>query len=202
MPRRLKVLIAGDSFSADWRVKYPAHEPGWPNMLAERHQCKNVAMAGSSIARTLWQLEAERLEDYDAVVVAHTSPYRIYVDRHPVHHSDPLHRNADLIHTDIKHHAETRPELRCIVDYYERYHDLHHARFVYNLIEEKICQLLDTHSSRVVHMTNLPREGLYRLPALLDCSDLQGPEHHGLMNHYNLATNRQVYERVLQRLEQ
>jgi len=42
----MKILICGDSFAADWTVKYPGQ--GWPNMLAQQHEIVNLAQAGCS----------------------------------------------------------------------------------------------------------------------------------------------------------
>jgi hypothetical protein len=36
----MKVLIVGDSFAADWTVKYPSGK-GWVNLLAEHHDVTN-----------------------------------------------------------------------------------------------------------------------------------------------------------------
>ena len=51
----MKILICGDSFAADWTVKYPGQ--GWPNMLAEIHEVTNLAQAGCSEYKILKQLE-------------------------------------------------------------------------------------------------------------------------------------------------
>mgnify|MGYP001085387861 FL=1 len=196
-----KILIAGDSFSSDWTVKYSNHGQGWPNMIANDYFVKNIAMAGSSIVRTLWQLQSEQINNYDVVIVSHTSPNRIYVDEHPVHKDDPLHKNADLIHTDIKYHAKERPELQCIVDYFEQYNDINCSRFIYNLIEEKIDEIFKNYTGAVIHMTNLPRDGLYKFKDMLDYSHFMGKQHRGLMNHYNDKTNTIIYNRVKQLIE-
>jgi len=196
------ILITGDSYSCDWTVKYTNQGLGWPNLLAQDYTVTNVAMAGSSIVRTLWQLQSENINDYDAVIVTHTSPNRIYVAEHPIHKDDLLHKNADLIHTDIKHQSQTKPELQCIVDYFEKYYDLDYSRFVYNLIEEKIDGLFNNYTGKVIHMTNLLRDNCYQFTDMLDCSDLIGKRYHGLINHYNNKANTIVYNRVKSLLEE
>lgn len=198
----MKVLICGDSFSADWTVKYKNSGLGWPNMVALEHDVTNIAQAGSSIYRTYLQLTNTDLTKYDAILITHTSPNRIYVKEHPVHKSDLLHKDADLIHTDIKYHAEFNSDLRVIVDYFEKYYDLEYARFVYNLIEEKIDRILDSFKGKVIHMTNLPRDGLYKFKNMHDFSFLMGKRYHGTMNHYNQEANEIVFRTVKKLLEQ
>ena len=41
-----KILIAGDSFAADWTVKYKGE--GWVNTLCKDYDVTNVAQAGVS----------------------------------------------------------------------------------------------------------------------------------------------------------
>ena len=195
------ILICGDSFSSDWKIKYPDSGPGWPIMIADNYNVTNIAMAGSSIIRTLWQLESKNIYDYDAIIITHTSPNRIYVREHPVHKDDLLHANADLMHTDIKYHAQNKPELKCIVNYFEQYYDLDYAIYIYNMIEEKIEKLLSKYNGKIIHMTNLPRDGLYKFDQMIDFSKLMGKKYRGLMNHYNLKTNTMVYNQVQLLLE-
>jgi hypothetical protein len=197
----MKILIAGDSFSADWTIKYKNNGLGWPNMLALDHDVTNIAEAGTSLYKTYLQLQTVDINAYDAVIITHTSPNRIYVKEHPVHKGDLLHNNACLIHTDIKYHAESNPELEPIVDYFEKYYDLDYAVFVYNLIEEKIDRMFDSYNGKVIHMTNLPRTDLYQFDNMLDFSHLQGKKYHGLMNHYNDKANFIVYDKVTEKLK-
>ena len=107
------ILIAGDSYAADWTVKYAGC--GWPNMLAQKHNVHNLAQAGCCIYKTLKQIESVNINHYDAVIINHTSPNRIYVNTHPVHFADPLHKNSSLIYLDIKEHSKSNPELKVII---------------------------------------------------------------------------------------
>ena len=196
---RMKILICGDSFSADWTVKYPGR--GWPNLLAERYDVVNLAQAGCSQYRIYQQVASQDLHSYDAVLISHTSPNRIYVKEHPVHHADPLHCNADLIFTDIQEHARTRPDLECIVEFYAKYFDLEYAAFTHNLICEKIQQLLEHYPGRVIHSTNLPRDGLYVWPDMVYFTNLMHKRYKGIMNHYSDEANRMVFNQMVSLLE-
>ena len=189
-----KILICGDSFSADWTVKYQGM--GWPNMIARDFEVTNLAQAGCSEYRIYQQLASADINQYDAVLVSHTSPNRIYVKEHPVHKNDLLHKDACLIYTDIKEHAKSNPELQSIVEFYEQYFDLDYAMFTYNLICEKIDHMFDNYQGRVVHITNLPRDGLYVFDNMLFFTDLMGKKYKGLMNHYNDEANTIVYTKI------
>lgn len=189
-----KILICGDSFSSDWTIKYQGE--GWPNMISRDYEVTNLAQAGCSQYRIYLQLCSANIHDYDAVLVSHTSPNRIYIEEHPVHKNDPLHQNADLIYTDIKAHAEANSELTCIVDFYEKYFDLGYAAFVHNLICEKIDGMFQNYRGKVVHITNLPRDGLYVFDDMLFFDNLTGKKYKGLMNHYNDRANKIVYDTV------
>ncbi len=99
----MNILIIGDSFSADWSVKYNRY-PGWPTLLAKDHNVTNLAQAGVSEYKILKQLQSIDIGLFDHIIISHTSPYRIFVREHPVHALDELHSNADMVYSDIKHH--------------------------------------------------------------------------------------------------
>lgn len=192
-----KILICGDSFAADWTVKYPGR--GWPNMLAETQDVTNLAQAGCSEYKIYLQLTSVDFAHYDAIIVSHTSPYRCYVKHHPVHHNDKLHKNSDLIYTDLKEHSKTHPELEPIVQYFEEYFDTEHAIFVHNLICEKIETILEKYQGLVLHLTNLNWDGLHEFPNMLNFERLF-KSHRGQLNHYNDEGNQKIYVAVTESL--
>ena len=99
------ILIIGDSFAADWSTKYNNYL-GWPNLLAQSHSVTNLAQAGVSEHKIYKQLcSVQDLSVYDVVIVAHTSPFRVPTKRHPMHSKDVLHKDADLIYSDIEYHS-------------------------------------------------------------------------------------------------
>ena len=56
----MHLLIIGDSFAADWSVKY-ADKKGWPNFLAEKYSVTNLAQAGCSEYKIKKQLDSVNL---------------------------------------------------------------------------------------------------------------------------------------------
>ena len=193
----MKILICGDSFAADWTVKYPGQ--GWPNMLAEIHEVTNLAQAGCSEYKILKQLESVDVDVYDKIIISHTSPYRIFVEKHPVHSSDPLHKNCDLIYTDLKEHSSKNKELAPIIDYFEKYFDFEHAKFMHTLLCEKIENNLAHLNSRIIHITNLNWDELYKFKNMISFEHLF-KTNRGLLNHFNETGNRQVLQQLLELL--
>jgi len=188
-----KILICGDSFAADWTVKYPGQ--GWPNMLACDHLVTNLAQAGCGEYKIYLQLCSVDLGQFDGIVVSHTSANRIHVQKHPIHDQDPLHGHSDLIYTDIKEHVKKHRSLNCIIDFYENYFDLDHAKFMHGLICEKIADRLEEFSGPVLHMANIHWSDLYQFDHMLNFEHLFH-SHRGLMNHYDHTGNLIIYQKV------
>ena len=191
-----KLLICGDSFSADWTQKYAGQ--GWPNLLAQDFEITNLSQAGCSEYRIYLQIQSQidHLEQYDHVIVSHTSPYRIYVEHHPVHYKDVLHAHSDFIYNDCKEHALTHPELTPVIKYFEQYFSMEHAEFVHNLTCEKIDTMLDC---PVLHMAHADWKTLYQFQDMMLFNEMFHT-HPGLLNHYSDLGNQLVYSAVRDRL--
>lgn len=191
-----KVLICGDSFAADWTVKYQGM--GWPNLLAKQYDVTNLAQAGCSEYKIYKQLLSVDLNEFDCIIVFHTSPNRIYTTRHPIHYLDPLHCNSDLIYNDIKEHSNENKELIPIVEYFEQHFDVDHAIFSHNLLCEYIDKMLSPY--HVLHATGINWVGLHMFKDMLDFSN-QATTTKGYINHFDSAANRFVYETIIARLQ-
>lgn len=192
----MKILICGDSFAADWQVKYP-NSIGWPNLLAKDHQVTNLAQAGCSEYRVLRQLMSVDLSHYDCIIIAHSSPFRIYVKDHPVHKHDSLHANCDLIYSDIKDHATSNMKLLPIVDYFENYFDPEYAIDIHNLICRQIDEL--TRSYKTLHITGFEWDNLYSFENMLNFNHIFR-NFKGIINHYTLEGNMEVYDAIRSRI--
>lgn len=191
----MNILICGDSFAADWTVKYEG--VGWPNLLANQHAVTNIAQAGCSQYKIYQQLRSANLDDYDWIIVFHTSPYRLYTEKHPIHYSDPLHCNSDLIYSDIKAHVNSTPCLEPIVEYFERHFDTNRAIRAHTEICKRIHRLLL--NNNVVHATGIDWEGLYRFPKMLYFNEIHRL-FKGNMNHFTVEGNILILQKLLMRL--
>jgi hypothetical protein len=181
-----KILICGDSFAADWTIKYQGC--GWPNMLSKEYKVTNLAQAGCGEYKIHQQLKSINLNNFDIVIISHTSPYRLYVRKHPLHYNDILHKNSDFIYSDVEYHKELS-----IVDYYEKYFDLDYAEFTHNLICKQIDEI--TKDYPVLHITSFNWKGLYKFPAMISFKQVF-EKHQGLINHYNDTGNQIVFEKL------
>jgi hypothetical protein len=186
-----KILICGDSFAADWTVKYPGE--GWPNLLAKEYDITNLAQAGCSEYKIYLQIQSVNLADFDAIIVSHTSPYRLYVKEHPIHMNDILHSNSDLIYSDVKEHSKSNKELLPLANYFEEYFDIDHAKFVHSLICEKIEKIAATHNT--LHLVNHKWDDLYKFQNVFSFNELF-ETNRGTINHFDENGNYIVYQKV------
>jgi len=189
---RKRLLIAGDSFASDWTVKFPEIK-GWPNLLSDSYQVHNVAQAGCGEYKIYKQLNNAELNLYDAIIVSHTSPYRLHTTYHPIHNADLLHSNSDFIYSDCKEH-----NLVDVVNFFEQYSDLEYYKFVHELICQKIIHITST--CPVLHITHTDWNDFYQIPKLVNFNKVH-KSHSGFCNHYNELGNKMVYQILLSKLD-
>ena len=184
-----KLLIAGDSFSVNWKVKYNGN--GWVNMLENDFQIKNIAQAGVSEYKIYKQLQNENLNYYDYIIISHTSPYRIPIDEHPIHKNDILHKNCDLIFSDVSEHKHI-PVMKIAYDFYEQLFSLEYFTFINTLIYKEIKAL----SNKIIHITFFDK--------FYDDNVLKFEnvflKNKGNMNHMNENGNKIIYSKIKKRL--
>lgn len=182
----MNILVCGDSFSADWSAKYPNCK-GWTNLLSENYTIKNNSQAGCSEYKIYKQLCREDVSLYDIIIISHTSPYRIPVERHPILYNDCLHKNADLIYTDIK--SQNNPNLKCITNYFENYFDLEYADFIHKLIiKEELNCIKDI---PCLHLSFYNSE-IFKNFKNFYCFNKIVKNHKGLINHLSPKGNKKL----------
>ena len=191
-----KILIVGDSFCADWTVKYPTQQ-GWPNMLGEIFDVTNLAQAGVSEYKIYQQVvSSKNLDQYDLFLVSHTSPYRSVTRRHPIHCQDPLHKDADLIMSDIDYHAKSWKNifnfsLRAASGYFTHHYDADYHKTTYDLFRQAINNMLP--QERVIVCNNFISPVRHSEKHFCDFSNIQ-QQHPGLINHLSLEGNRLIFD--------
>lgn len=171
---------------------------GWPNLLAQVHQVTNLAQAGVSEYRIYQQLQSVKdLTAFDVVIVAHTSPLRVPTRRHPMHYDDSLHKNADLIYSDIVYHASKlknffNRRLHAAREFYRYHYDDEFFEDTYWLFREKINTILA--DKKVITLATF-KECPAREKYVLDFTDLLNTQP-GLINHYSEKGNRLVFDTI------
>jgi hypothetical protein len=179
-----KILIAGDSFAADWTKKY--NGVGWVNMLEKDYEVTNVAEAGVSEYKIYRQLSNQKINNFDEIIISHTSAYRIPVEVHPIHSKDILHYNCDFIYSDIKEH-KNNPDVKCIVDLYEKYFHFEYAIFVHDLILKEI-KTLCPNAINITFFNSFNKNSIQLEDIFL--------ENKGNINHLNEKGNIIIYNKI------
>lgn len=171
----MSILIVGDSFSASESTS------SWTNLLG--CPITNISSNGSSEYRILKKILSKKLDHYDAVIVTHTSPNRIYVDYNPTHLDTIGYRDCDLIYSDVK---DKQTEFAKNASwYFENVFDLEQANLVHRLMIDKIIQL--TQPVKNIHVSFFD----FGYPGLINLHHIwkQCP---GDVNHLNLNGNIKV----------
>jgi hypothetical protein len=189
-----KLLICGDSFAADWTVKVKGK--GWVNLLEQDYKITNLAQAGCSEYKILKQLQSVNLDKFGMVLVSHTSPYRLYVPEHPVHHKDKLHKNSCLLYSDVLEHLPDHPELKPVVEYFDKYFDVQYAEYMHNLLLRDIEELCPV---KTLHISHIDWKNLHEFEIFANFKEVFA-KHRGSVNHYTEEGNQIVYQSVSNRL--
>lgn len=187
-----KLLICGDSFAADYRVADSAHW-GWPNLLAGVHQVTNAAQAGVSEYKIIQQLRNHDLADYDLTVIVHTSAFRVHIKHHPLHIKSRLHRNCDLIYSDILASKSSDPVIQTALQYYHQIYDREYYLDLYKMMLSTINQWCAGH--RVLHLCFLDNDCVYPFSDFLDMRDIF-QQHPGPVNHLSDTGNFEVFNQI------
>jgi hypothetical protein len=188
----MRILILGDSFSADWSVKYKDYK-GWPNLLADKYDVTNLAQAGAGEHKVYKQLmSVTDLSKFNFIFISHCSPWRLSTIRHPIHHNDPLHKNADLIFADIDYHVEKgvkSKELLSAHDFFKYHFDKEYHEDVLTLFKEKINSILKPYNFYII---NLRHQAVSTQPNALNFQDLE----RGSINHLTEEGNKIVFDTI------
>lgn len=191
----MKILIAGDSFAANWSLKYNDY-PGWVELLANDFDVTNVAQAGVSEYKILKQIETHYNSSYDFIIVSHTSPTRVHTRCHPVMRNDVLHSNADLLINDImSKRSWFNRALQAAQGYFKYHYDENYYNDIYWLIRDRINTLLK--NDRVISICNFD-EVWYN--ETFDFSRYR-VSNSGLINHFDDAANALIHYQIKQYIQ-
>lgn len=183
-----KVLLAGDSFSADWGSSYE----WWKNLP---YEITNISQAGSSQYKILKRLSNIDISDYDAVIIFHTSPYRIYTELNKLHLNSPTHRESCYVINDVlSNRGKMRSAMNKYIEYF--YND------EYNLYcHTKVCDDIVSYASgyNVLHCSGFDYSGIYNFSNMVSAQDLHN-KHKGNVCHLNQTGNLYLRDRIYQHM--
>jgi len=176
----MKILIVGDSFSADWTIKHKGR--GWPNLLASKYNVTNLSQAGVSEYKIYKQIKSVDTDSYDKIIISHTYPFRIYTKVNPFTRKDPLRCNSDIVLNDLysKHNFSA-----FIIKKFLKYHfDETYYLDMYQCWFEKLKSF-----NNCVHIKHL------NIPIDVDIDfHKYWLSNRGFINHYNSLGNQHIFE--------
>ena len=193
----MNILIVGDSFAADWSVK-PKNGPGWPNLLSKVYNVTNLAQAGASEYKIYKQLISVDLDLFDLVIITHTSPYRMVTRQHPIHFNDCLHRNADLLFSDVEYHFKSiknclNRSLRSAYNFFIFHFDQEYHDVVYRLFVEQINNILRNKKTLTI-ITPVALSEYIPQTNVIQIQDSQVQS--GLTNHMSELDNLKLFRKI------
>lgn len=190
----MKILIAGDSFAAEW----PNATKGWVNLLANRYEVTNLAQAGVSEYKIYKQLSSVNLNTFDCIIVSHTSPSRIHTRNHPLHTSG-FHKDCDLIYTDLESRGSIfNTNLAVAKGWFEYHYDDEYQIDMYNLLRKEIATMIGNRP--YVSMTHIDISTSLAIEKLnIDFSTLWAKER-GTINHYTEDGNNIIYNLIVEHI--
>lgn len=189
----MQLLICGDSFAADWSIKYK-DQKGWPNLLADKYSVTNLAQAAVSEYKILQQVKSVDLSKFDTIVVSHASPNRIHCQVHPVHADNILHKDSDLIYTDIIEHDD--PDSQLAARFFERYFELDYYQYITELICKDMLNILGEYPHlNQIHLININKRSLYEFLPSYDINPIFR-KYRGDINHLTDLGNQKMFEAV------
>jgi len=182
-----KILIVGDSFAS-------YHRDSWTCHLGNNFLVDNLAANGSSeyrILKTIGQLDISK---YNCMIVVHTSPNRIYIEKNPYYEKSATHPKCDLIYEDV---CSRKPDkfAENVSWWFENVFDLEHANTVHNLLINHIIN--QTHAIPALHISFFDNNHnlLYNLHSIWK-------KYPGDVNHLSNKGNQQVAEFIRDKLKE
>ena len=189
-----KILICGDSFAVDYGNV--TSNAGWANILSKNFETFNYAQAGASEYKILKQIKNINIDMFDAVIISHTSPNRLYVKQHPVHKDSVNHKDSDLIYSVLEYYIQqgfTDKVLTTAKDYFENMFDQEYHEDLYFLIAQEIQRLTDP--KPCLHIFTLFDKNYKNFKHHLNLKN-QFKIMPGQTNHYSASTNLKIFKLI------
>lgn len=190
-----RVLIVGDSFSSEQL----SGDLGWPVLLKQDFTVTNLSSPGIGQYKILKKLQSVDLDDYDFVVISHTSPNRIHCESNPLYPDNHLYRSSDIIFADAESKLNQVPIAQAIVSYYKHIFDLDYYKFIHSSCCREIDQI--TQHSKVMHITHFDWADLYQFDGMTNFYKFW-LDNRGDVVHYTKQANLTIYKQLQIKLQE
>jgi hypothetical protein len=187
----INILVAGDSFASNWNTG----EEWWQQLP---YNITNIAQAGASQYKILKSFTSVDIKAYDAVIVFHTSPTRIYASKGNLLHKDSItHRDSCYVINDVL--SKRGPIKRALESYTKYFYDDDFITYTHR----KICHDIETktHNVPVIHASGFDYTSVYTFKNFVSITDLF-ETHRGNICHLTPNGNRLLKERIYKQLQQ
>ena len=180
----------GDSFAAP----ITGADHAWYNNIGP---VKNCAQAGIGQYKILKQIQNYYNTQTNVILVI-TSENRIHIEKNPFYSIGHYHENCDLIFSDVSSRKDQAA--KHISWWFSNVFDLEHAKFMNNLLLEKMHSLI-TNSNLIPITFFEPYLGMYNFnETLLDLSYIW-KTHPGNINHLDPAAHQIITNIIKQNLK-
>jgi hypothetical protein len=189
------LLIVGDSFSS----AELSGDSGWPVLLDQNFNITNFSSPGIGEYKILQKLKSAMLEQYELIIISHTSPNRLHSVANPLYPPGHLYRSSDIIFSDAESKIHQVHLAKDIVNYYKYIFDSDY----YNFIHTCCCQEIDqiTKNNKVLHITHFEWHGLYQFDKLINFHNFW-LDNRGSIAHYTKEANQIIYKTLLGRIQE
>lgn len=186
----MKLLLCGDSFSYDHKIEHT-----WPTRLSKIHTIDNLSQCGCGEYKIKLQLASRDPTKYDAILIFHTSPNRVYYNQTNTMHVDDFHQHSDLLFTDVEHHRHTNDLAQVAYDYFVNIFDSDYYSYIHNLICADIDQT--TKQYKTYHFTAFDYTKLHQFDNKLVNLYNVWNKHQGDTNHLSLAGHNEFFKKII-----
>jgi hypothetical protein len=188
------VLIVGDSFSSE----QISGQYGWPVLLEQDFTVTNLSQPGIGQFKIFKKIQSANLDDYDLILISHTSPYRLHCQTNPLYPDNHLYRSSDVIFADAESKLGQVPVADHLVYYFKYIMDNEYCQFTHRCCCQEIDRL--TQSKPVLHITHFDWTDLYQFSDMTNYYDFW-LSNRGDFAHYSKEANRIVYQQLKNKLQ-
>lgn len=189
-----KILICGDSFSYDHGIAL-----SWVTRLSKLYSVTNLSQCGCSEYKIKLQLAKVDLSLFDAIMIFHTSPNRLYINQSYAIHNSPSHKHCDLLFSDVEDKKVQSDIARIAYEYFVHIFDQDYYHYVHNLILTDLDFM--TRPYQVLHFTNFDYTLMHTFRGTLTSFYDIFLQHPGNINHLDQQGNDMVFSNITQRLD-